>query len=185
MAVETGDRAKHFGAIERKHGVPVQHWFDLLAEHGEASYADQMALLQDGHGFSRAHANAVVMTHRGSPNARRVASPDAWFDALDAAPAATARAIVAAIRERHPDLELVIAWNQPILRNADGYVFGLSAATRHLTCNPFSGAVLQACAEALAGLKVNAKTFVVPIGWDVDADLLDAVVRARLAELQS
>lgn len=183
MAGSTGDRAQHFPAIERKHGQPVQHWFDLLAELDDTKYDAQMALLQEGHGFSRAHANAVVMTFRGSPSAKRVASPESWF--ADQAPehAATARAIFAAITARHSDLELVIAWNQPMLRIADGYVFGVSAATRHLTCNPFSGAVLEACAPLLAGLKVNAKTFVVPVGWDVDADLLDALVTARLAEL--
>jgi len=178
MAESGGDRAKYFPAIERAHGQPVQHWFDLLAELGEATYAQQMALLQEGHGFSRAHANALVMTNRGSPSAKRVASPEAWFDDLAPEHAVTARAIVAAIRERFPDLELVIAWNQPMLRTDAGYVFGLSAAKHHLTCDPFS-------AEVLAGLKVNSKTFVVPVGWEVDADLFAALVTARLGELSA
>ncbi len=185
MAESGGDRAKYFPAIERAHGQPVQHWFDLLAELGEATYAQQMALLQEGHGFSRAHANALVMTHRGSPSAKRVASPEAWFDDLAPEHAVTARAIVAAIRERFPDLELVIAWNQPMLRTDAGYVFGLSVAKHHLTCNPFSAEVLADCAPAFAGLKVNSKTFVVPVGWEVDPDLLAALVSARLAELSA
>lgn len=185
MAQGTGDRAQHFPAIERKHGQPVQHWFDLLAELDGAKYEAQMAFLQEGHGFSRAHANAVVMTFRGSPSAKRVASPASWFADQQPEHAETAQAIFAAITARHPDLELVIAWNQPMLRTAAGYVFGLSAATHHLTGNPFSGAVLEVCAPLLAGLKVNAKTFVVPVGWDVDADLLDALVTARLAELRA
>jgi len=157
---EPGDRARYFSAIERAHGQPVQHWFDLLAAAGPASYDAQMALLRDGHGFSRTHANAVVMTHRGSPSARRVASPDAWFDALPPDQAGTARAIFAAITDRHPDLDLVIAWNQPILRATGGYVFGVSAATRHLTCNPFSTEVLQAHllgADRLAGRRGTAR----------------------------
>lgn len=183
MAASTGDRAQQFPAIERKHGQPVQHWFDLLADLGDTKYDAQMALLQEGHGFSRAHANAVVMTFRGSPSAKRVASPEAYLADLEPEHGATARAIFAAITERHPDLDLVIAWNAPMLRNGDGYVFGLSAAKHHLTCNPFSGAVIDACTPLLTGLKVNAKTFVVPVGWDVDADLLDAVVTARMAEL--
>jgi len=180
---EPGDRARYFSAIERAHGQPVQHWFDLLAAAGPASYDAQMALLRDGHGFSRTHANAVVMTHRGSPSARRVASPDAWFDALPPDQAGTARAIFAAITDRHPDLDLVIAWNQPILRATGGYVFGVSAATRHLTCNPFSTEVLQAHAPLLNGCTVQAHTFSVPIGWPVDAALLDRMVVARRAEM--
>jgi len=178
-----GDRARYFPAIERAHGRPIQEWFDLLAAAGPASYNAQMALLRHDHGFSRTHANAVVMTHRGSPSARRVASPDAWFAALPPDHARTAQAVFAAITDRHPDLDLVIAWNQPILRTAAGYVFGVSAATRHLTCNPFSAEVLQKYAPQLAGGRLNAHTFSVPIGWPVDAPLLDRMVAARLAEL--
>ena len=185
MAGGGGDREQHFPAIERAHGRPVQHWFDLLTELGDATYAQQMALLQEGHGFSRAHANALVMTHRGSPSAKRVTSPEAWFADLAPDHAVTARAIFAAIRARFPDLDLVIAWNQPMLRTDAGYVFGLSVAKHHLTCNPFSAAVIADCAPALAGLKVNAKTFVVPVGWQADPDLLAALVSARLAELSA
>jgi hypothetical protein len=35
------------------------------------TYDEQMALLQGDHGFSRAHANAVVMYTRGSTTSRR------------------------------------------------------------------------------------------------------------------
>ena len=65
-----------------------------------------------------------------------------------------------------------------MLRTDAGYVFGLSAAKHHLTCDPF-------IAEVLAGLKVNSKTFVVPVGWEVDADLFAALVTARLGELSA
>lgn len=183
MATTSGDRSQQFPAIERKHGQPVQHWFDLLAEHGEAKYDEQMALLREGHGFSQAHANAVVMTHRGSTTTRRFADADAYFDALDAEKATTARAIFAAIRKRVKGLELVTAWNQPMLRTEAGYVFGLSAASKHLTLNPMSGAVMVAFADRLDGLKVNKHTFIVPPDWKVDAALLQAMVEARIAEL--
>ena len=183
MATTSGDRSKQFPAIERKHGQPVQHWFDLLAEHGKTKYDEQMALLREGHGFSQAHANAVVMTHRGSTTTRRFADADAYFDSLDAEKATTARAIFAAIRKRVKGLELVTAWNQPMLRNEAGYVFGLSAASKHLTLNPMSGLVMAAFADRLDGLKVNKHTFIVPPDWKVDAALLQAMVEARIAEL--
>ena len=75
MATDPGDRTRHFAAIERKHGLPASHWLGLLAELGEAKYPEQMALLQEGHGFSRDHANALVMYHRGSPSSRRFTRP--------------------------------------------------------------------------------------------------------------
>ena len=183
MSDSSGDRSKHFPAIERKHEQPMQHWFDLLAEHGEAKYDEQMALLREGHGFSQAHANAVVMTHRGSTTTRRFADPAAYFASLDPAKAATAQAIFAAIQKGVKGLELVTAWNQPMLRNESGYVFGLSAATAHLTLSPWSNDVMAQFADRLVGLKVNKKTFSVPIGWKVDAALLQDMAKARIAEL--
>lgn len=182
MSSDTDDRSSLFPAIERKHGRPIASWLELLASTGEARYPEQMALLQQ-HGFSRTHANAVVQWHRGSRSARRFAGPDAYFDGLEPAHAITARAIFAAIDRCHHDLELVMAWNQPMLRTGGGYVFGLSSSARHLTLNPWSTQVLDAFRPRLTGLRVNKHTFVVPVGWDVDADLLCDLVAARLAEL--
>jgi uncharacterized protein YdhG (YjbR/CyaY superfamily) len=143
-----------------------------------------MALLREGHGFSRAHANAVVMTHRGSSTTRRFPTPDDWFASVDPEAAATARAIFAAIQKRIRSLELVTAWNQPMLKAPSGYVFGLSAAKAHLTLNPFSESALADCADRLAGYRRAKQTFQVPFGWKVDSQLLVAMVRIRLAELE-
>jgi len=84
--------------------------------------------------------------------------------------------------EKFPKLELVIAWNQPMLRIDGKYVFGLSASKNHLTLNPFSSDVLDSMESKLSGYTVNKKTFIVPIDWKVDAALLRAMVKARLAE---
>lgn len=178
----TGDRSKQFPAIEKKYGQPVQHWLDLLAECGEDKYEPQMALLQEGHGFSRAHANAVVMTHRGSTTTRRYPDADAYFDSFDPVPAATARAIFAAIRRGVKGLELVTAWNQPMLRCDDGYVFGLNIQRNHLTLGPLGTDVIAVFADRLAGYKCGKKTFNVPLDWTVDAELLVDLAEYRIAE---
>lgn len=180
-----GDRSQHFPAIERKYGQPMSHWFDLLRESAATKYEDQMAILREGHGFSQAHANAVVMTHRGSSTTRRFATPEAWLKTLDATKQRTARSIFEAIRTKYPDLEFVIAWNQPMLRRGKDYVFGLSASTNHFTLNPMGGDTLDALRADLAGYKVNKKTFIVPADWAVDARLLTKLVATRLAELES
>jgi len=148
-----------------------------------AKYEDQMAFLQAEHGFSRTHANALVMHLRGSTTSKRFASPDAYFASLDTRASATALAIFAAITARHPDLELVMAWNQPMLRRGKDYVFGLSASKNHLTIAPFGGTSLEAVGDRLTKYTVNKKTFQVPLDWKVDAALLHAIVKARLAEL--
>ncbi len=184
MADSPGDRSSHFPAIERKYGRPVQEWLDELEALGDVPYGEQMALLQVGHGFSRTHANALVMYARGSTSARRFDDPEAFFRDLGGEREQTARAIIAAIVAEHPDLELVIAWNQPMLRLGTDYVFGLSAATNHLLIASWGG-ISETVAANLNGLTANKKTIRVPVGWDVDVALLRLMVGERLAQLGS
>ena len=184
MPDPTGDRSSYFPAIEKKHGGPISIWIDRLTELGDAKYPEQIAYLRENHGFSQAHANALVMSVRDSPTSKRFANPAEYFANADPTAAATMKAVFAAITKAHPELTLVIAWNHPMLRTAHGqYVIGMSAAKRHLLINPFSGAVLDRCAAELSGYTTNKKTFAVPLDWKVDSKLLRRLVDERLAEL--
>ena len=182
MPTNDGDRSQFFPAIEKKHGLPVSHWLSELSELGEAKYPEQIAYLRENHGFSQAHANAVVMHFRGSTTSKRFSTPKQYFAQLDPQKKKTAELIFSTIMEKYPKLELVIAWNQPMLRMDGKYVFGLSASKNHLTLNPFSSDVLDVMSSKLSGYTVNKKTFIVPVDWKVDASLLRAMVKARLAE---
>ncbi|MFZ9628772.1 MAG: DUF4287 domain-containing protein [Ilumatobacteraceae bacterium] len=183
MPTASGDRSAHFPAIEKKYGKPISFWMKELAELGAgAKYPDQISLLRERHGFSQAHANAVVMSARGSTSSRRFADPEAFFTSLGGQREQTARAIIAAITDKYPDLELVIAWNQPMLRRGKAYVFGIMAASNHLLIAPWGG-LSDTVLARVKGLEVNKKTVRVPADWKVDAALLRLMVKERLAEL--
>lgn len=158
-------------------------WLDRLGALGEAKYPEQIAYLRENHAFSRTHANALVMYFRNSPTSRRFTTPDDYFDSLDAPQATAARAVFAALITEFPDLEPVIAWNHPMLRTNGQYVIGLSAASRHLLLNPFSGEVLAQLADELRDYEVNKYTVRIPLDWHIDHALLRAMVTARVAEL--
>jgi len=179
----SGDRSVHFPAIERKYGRPIGEWFDELAALGDATYAVQLAFLQERHGFSRAHANAVVMTARGSRSSRRFADPEAFFRSIVGAREDLARRIIATIVAAFPDLELVIAWNQPMFRLGKDYVFGLSASTQHLSIAVVDVDAVAVLGERLAGLSTTKKMIRIPLDWTVDAALLRDLVGARIALL--
>jgi uncharacterized protein YdhG (YjbR/CyaY superfamily) len=183
MGTIPGDRSAHFPAIENKHGRPIAYWLAELAALGDAKYPEQIAFLRERHEFSQAHANAVVMYARGSTTARRHADPERFFRELGGDKERTARAIFAAITAEFADLEMVIAWNQPMLKRGKDYVFGLSAATNHLLLGPWGANSVELVRPLLNGLDANKKTIKVPIDWQVDATLLHALVRARLAEI--
>ena len=182
MPAKSGDRSAHFPAIEKKHGQPVAYFLQELADLGDSKYQEQIDLLRERHGFSQAHANAVVMYHRGSTTSKRVDTPEAYFSSLGGDREATIRAIFAAIASKYPDLDLVIAWNQPMLKQGKDYVFGVSAATHHLLLGPWGG-ISDAVKARLKGLEANKKTIRVPVDWKVDAALLRLMVKERLAQL--
>lgn len=177
MPANTSSRDAYFSAIEKRTGKPMSHWHTVMKGLKDKKYADQMACLIDEHGFSRAHANALVLWTRGSMSSRHVDSPEAFFAALPEPQQSTAREIFRVIMSAHRDLELVIAWNQPMLKRGKEYVFGLSASKNHLTLAPWDMALLDAVRPSLGEYTVNKKTFQVPSDWKIDRKLLLALVK--------
>ena len=74
-----------------------------------------------------------------------------------------------------------MAWNVPMLRDGDRYVFGISASTGHLLIAPWDAEVLKSLSAKLKAYEVNKKTVKIPIDWKVDAALLDAMIRPQLS----
>ncbi|MGA0980398.1 MAG: DUF4287 domain-containing protein, partial [Candidatus Nanopelagicales bacterium] len=85
------DRASHFPAIEKRYGKPMSYWFTQMKKVKGEKYADQMAFLQEKHGFSRAHANALVLYLKGSTSSRRYETFDEYLATLDETKAKTIR----------------------------------------------------------------------------------------------
>jgi len=184
MAVADGDRSKFFPAIEKKHGEKIQYWINLLRELETTKYPEQIAYLKEDHGFSQAHANALVMYARGSTTSKKFDTPATYFKGLEPKTRATMKAIFAAITETNKELELVMAWNQPMLRMGKAYVLGASLSKNHFTLNTFSTEVLEKHLKKLSGYEVNKHTFIVPLDWKVDGPLLRSMAKARIAEIK-
>ena len=184
MAATDGDRGKFFPAIEKKHGQKISFWINRLKELETTKYPELVAYLKEEHGFSQAHANALVMYFRGSTTSKKFDSPATYFSGLEPKTAKTLKAIFASITAKHKGLELVMAWNQPMLRLGKDYVIGLSVSKNHITINPFSGEVLEKHAKKLSEYKTNKKTFIVPLDWNIDSALLQSLAKARIAEIE-
>ena len=175
-------RESHFPAIEKRYGEPMKYWFAVMKKLDGKKYPEQVAYLRENYGFSQVHANALVMYSRGSASAVRFKTLADYYKSISAEQAKTVRAIFKAIQSKYPKLELVIAWNQPMLREGTKYVFGVSATKGYLLMAPWSTDVLEEFLPKLEGYKVNKKTIQIPSDWDVDAKLLNQMVKARLAE---
>jgi uncharacterized protein YdhG (YjbR/CyaY superfamily) len=175
-------RESHFPAIEKKHGESIKYWFAVMAKIADEKYPQQIAHLRENYGFSQAHANALVMYSRGSVSAKRFETPAQYYKTINAKQAKTARAIFKAISSKYPDAQLVIAWNQPMMHIDGKYVFGLSASKNHISISPWSTDVIAKFAPKMKDLVLLKKTIRIPNDWDVDAKLIVAMVKARLAE---
>jgi uncharacterized protein YdhG (YjbR/CyaY superfamily) len=177
------DRSAMFPAIEKRYGQPMSYWFDVMERVKGQRYPEQMAYLQENYGFSRAHANALVQYSRGSTSSRRFATVDDYLAPHPPQQQATVREIFATIRKRYPKLELVIAWNTPMLKSGSQYVFGVTVLKNYLLIAPVGTGIIEEFSDQLSGYRVNKKTIQVPSDWKVDGKLLRALVAARLAQI--
>lgn len=183
MAVADGDREKYFPLIEKKYGEKMSFWFKVMKELDGEKYPVQIAHLKENYGFSQAHANALVMYSRGSASSKRFETPAEFFKTVTPQQAKTMKAIFKAIQSKYPELELVIAWNQPMLKLDKHYLFGCSAATNHILIAPWNQDVLKKYAPKFKEYKVNKKTIGLPNDWAVDAKVLQAMMKESLAAL--
>ena len=182
MALKDPSREAHFPLIEKKYGHKMSYWFSLMRGLADEKYPAQIAYLRENHGFSQAHANALVMYSRGSTSTRKYETPAAYYKTIGKDQAKVMRAIFKSIVTKYPKAELVIAWNQPMMKIGTDYVFGASAASKHILISPWSADVIADFAPKMADLVVKKKTIGVPNDWDVDTKLILALVKARLAE---
>ncbi len=183
MTVTDGSREKHFPAIEKKYGEKMSYWFKVMKELDGEKYPAQIAHLRENYGFSQAHANALVMYSRGSESSKRFETPAQYYKTVTPAQAKTMKAIFKAIQSKYPKLELVIAWNQPMLKLDKNYLFGCSAATHHILIAPWNQDVLKKYTPKFKDYKVNKKTIALPNDWEVDAKLLQSMMKDSLADL--
>jgi len=182
MVARSGDRSAYFPAIEAKYGKPMKYWFTRMKVVSDRKYPEQVAFLRENFGFTREHANALVLYTRGSTTSKRYETLDDYLEQFDAGQRKTARAILKAITSKYRTAEVVMAWNQPMVKLDKQYIFGISVFKNHILMSPWSVDVIDEFRPRLAGLQVNKKTIRVPIDWKVDVELLRDMVAARVAE---
>jgi uncharacterized protein YdhG (YjbR/CyaY superfamily) len=177
-------REAHFPAIEKKYGEKMAYWFKVMAKLEGKKYPEQIAHLKENYGFSQAHANALVMYSRGSESSKRFNTPTDFYKSVTPEQAKTIKAIFKAITTKFPQVEIVIAWNQPMVRIGTAYIFGMSASKNHISFNPFSKDVLDQFIDEMDDLRVSKHTVAVPNNWKINEKLILKLVKARLAEIK-
>ena len=52
--------ASYFPSIEKKYGVPIEHWLGLVGERTHMKHMEIVNWLKTEHGMGHGHANAIV-----------------------------------------------------------------------------------------------------------------------------
>ena len=175
-------REDHFPAIEKKHGEPMKFWFSVMSEISSLKYPEQINYLRSNYGFSQAHANALVMFSRGSESPQRFSTLNQYYKSISPIQSRTIKAIMKLLQTNFPSLELVLAWNIPMLRKGEKYIFGISATKNYLLIAPWSTEVIDSMRPKLSAYKVNKKTIQIPSDWQPDSKLLTEMVKKSLAQ---
>ena len=147
-------------------------------------YPEQVAFLKEEHGFSQAHANALVMYSRGSLSSKRFDSMEGFLKNEDADKKKTIKKIFKVIQDKYPKSELVIAWNKPMIKMNDKYVFGVATTKNYILIAPFDADTIDALRPKLKDYKVNKKTIEVPSDWKVDEKLLLTIVKESINKVK-
>lgn len=176
-------RESHFPSIEKKYGEKMQYWFRVMDKISRKKYPDQISYLKENHGFSQSHANALVMYTKGSLSTSKFQNESEYFKSIDRKQAKTIKLIYRIIKSKYKNLELVMAWNEPMLKLNKNYVIGAGVTKNYILLNPFSKDVLDKFSNKLKGYDVKKHTFAVPNDWKVDDKLILGLVKARLAEI--
>lgn len=160
----------------------MKYWFGVMKDIADRKYPEQIAYLKEEHGFSQQHANALVMYARGSKSAKRVKNLTEFLKDSDPMQKQTVKAIYKTIQSKNPKLELAFAWNKPMLKSGDKYIFGVAVAKNHILLAPFDAKILTKLKPKLKNYKVLKKTVQVPNDWKVDSALLNEMIKLSLSK---
>lgn len=119
-------------------------------------------------------------------SAAKFNSVDDYLASLEATKAKTLGAIIDLVLDTFPELEVKLAWNVPQIHRDGEYVFGVSALKKHLALAPWSESIIDDFRDRLEadGYVVKKNLFQIPDDWEIDRELVNDLVRARLAELK-
>ena len=87
------------------------------------------------------------------------------------------------VAERYPELELRIAWNQPMFTHHGTYIIGFSAASKHMAMTPERATMIR-FEPVMRERGTDFGTMLARQPWNkpFDYDLLDAFIQHQLAD---
>lgn len=86
------------------------------------------------------------------------------------------RLLVEFIATEYPELELVLAWNQPMFKHGSKYLIGFMPTKKHINLLTISDDATTRLASELANYKHGSRSIALPFDWDIDQTLIAKVI---------
>ena len=106
-----------------------------------------------------------------------------YIEALDQPKRDTLQRLRELVHSIEPELEEVMAWRAPMFRLRGKNVLGICAHKNHFSFSPQSAQVMEAHEGALTNYVVSKGSFQFAVDWAIDAELVESLIKARIAEL--
>ena len=86
------------------------------------------------------------------------------------------------VSQHYPQLEPVIAWNQPMFKLGTKYILGFMPTKNHTNLLTVTDTAITELEPLLTNYKHGTRSIQLPFAWEKDSDLLERIVAIRLDE---
>lgn len=104
---------------------------------------------------------------------------DEFYSSLPADQEKAIRRLVKFVSSKHKNLELVLAWNQPMFRFGKHYIIGFMPTKNHINLLTISDDAVTNFASELQSYRHGTRSISLPFDWGIDEELV-----AKLIEFQ-
>ena len=86
------------------------------------------------------------------------------------------------VRTAYPELEPVIAWNQPMFKKGTKYILGFMPTKNHINLLTVTDSAITELTPQLTSYKHGTRSIQLPFDWTIDPQLFEQVISLRLQE---
>ena len=113
----------------------------------------------------------------------KFADVDDFYASLPEDQERSIRQLVDHVADAHPELEPVLAWNQPMFKLGKDYLIGFMPTKKHINLLTVTDSTVTELGSRLEGYKHGTRSIARPLGSPIDADLIANVIALRKVEL--
>ena len=99
-----------------------------------------------------------------------------FYSSLPAEQETAIRRLVDFVSTKYPDLELLLAWNQPMFRLGKKYVIGFMPTKKHINLLTISDDAVTHFATELEGYRHGTRSISLPFDWEINQELIAKLI---------